>query len=202
MRLRSLLLAAALGGGASAACAQAAVTVYGGWQGGGSFTDVNDDERDISLDSGGVFALSVDWLLADGRQLQVFVSQQKSGLPGSAFGTSGTVSLDVTYVHVGGRVFFSGDPLQGGGYVVGGLGATWMSPSYPGYSDEIRASGNIGVGYEWKLAPAVALRAETRGYLTLINSSGSFFCSGGCVVSLKGDALAQASAMLGLSIGF
>ena len=50
--------------------------------------------------------------------------------------------------------------------------------------------------------PSLALRAELRGYATLINSSGSFFCSGGCVVSLKGDALVQGAALLGLSMRF
>ena len=49
---------------------------------------------------------------------------------------------------------------------------------------------------------AVSLRMELRGYGTAINSSGGFFCSGGCVVVLRGDALVQAEAIVGLSMRF
>jgi hypothetical protein len=61
---------------------------------------------------------------------------------------------------------------------------------------------NIGLGYQWMLSKQVALRAEARGYLTLINSSGQFFCSGGCVVSIRGDTTTQIEGLLGLSFGF
>ena len=91
---------------------------------------------------------------------------------------------------------------NGGGYVVGGLGATFFSPGLGGLSDEIRPSANVGVGWQWPLARNVALRTELRGYLTLINSSGQFFCSGGCVVSIRGNTVLQAEAMVGMSIGF
>ena len=43
---------------------------------------------------------------------------------------------------------------------------------------------------------------EVRGYATLINSSGGFFCSGGCVVAIKGDSLQQVDALIGLSYRF
>ena len=39
-------------------------------------------------------------------------------------------------------------------------------------------------------------------YVNLINANGGFFCSGGCVVSLRGTTLLQAEGLLGLSIGF
>ena len=48
----------------------------------------------------------------------------------------------------------------------------------------------------------VALRSELRGYWTLINSSGQLFCSGGCVVSIRGDAFVQFEGLLGLSYSF
>jgi len=45
------------------------------------------------------------------------------------------------------------------------------------------------------------LRFEARGYATLLNNSGGMFCSsnGGCVVSIKGTALYQGEALIGLS---
>jgi hypothetical protein len=52
------------------------------------------------------------------------------------------------------------------------------------------------------LSRQVALRTELRGYLTLLNSSGGFVCSGGCVVAIRGDTMSQVEGMLGLSFGF
>ena len=58
---------------------------------------------------------------------------------------------------------------------------------------------NLGLGYQWPLAGPLSLRVELRGYFTLINSSSNLFCSGGCVVAIKGDGLTQAEALVGLS---
>jgi len=145
---------------------------------------------------------SVDWPLDDGRQGQLFYSFQRSALPGRAFGQPAAVAVNISYLHLGGRVFFEGDARRGGGYVVGGLGATFFSPGLAGLSDEVRPSGNVGVGWQWTLAPNVALRTELRGYLSVINANGEFFCSGGCVVSIRGTTLMQAEGLVGLSIGF
>ena len=48
----------------------------------------------------------------------------------------------------------------------------------------------------------LAVRVEARGYGSLVNSSGGVFCSGGCVVSIKGDSITQGELMLGLSARF
>jgi hypothetical protein len=111
------------------------------------------------------------------------------------------VTVNISYLHLGGRAYFEGDARNGGGYVVGGLGATFLLARAGGLSDEVRASANLGIGWEWPLARNVALRTELRGYLTLINSSGQFFCSGGCVVSIRGDTLVQAEGMVGCRSG-
>ena len=187
---------------AAAAGAQATVTLYGGARGGGDFEDASGNGNTFKLDSGAAFSASVDWLLDDGRVGQLFYSFQRSALPGKAFGQPAEVAVNISYLHLGGRAFFEGDARNGGGYVVGGLGATFFSPGLGGLSDEIRASANLGVGWQWPLARNVALRTELRGYLTLINSSGQFFCSGGCVVSIRGNTLAQFEGMVGVSVGF
>jgi hypothetical protein len=202
LHLRRAALAVVLAAAASAASAQSAITLYGGARGGGEFEDANNGNQSLALDSGAAVSASVDWRMADGRQGQVFYSFQRSALPGSAFGQSGDVSVDISYLHLGGRAFFEGTAATAGAYVVGGLGATWFSPGLSGLSDEIRPSVNLGVGYQWPLAPNIALRAELRSYVSLINSSGEFFCSGGCVVAIRGDALVQVEGLLGLSIGF
>jgi len=141
-------------------------------------------------------------MFADGRQGQGFYSVQRSALPGAAFGQSGEVAVNISYLHLGGRAFFDGSASAGGAYAVGGLGATFLAPGQSGLSDEIRPSINVGFGYQWPLSPKIALRAEVRGYATLIDSDGGFFCSGCCVVSIRGNSMVQAEGLLGLTIGF
>lgn len=196
------VLALTLASGASVAAAQTSVTLYGGARGGGEFENANASSESYSLDSGAAVSASVDWLLGDGRQGQVFYSFQRSALPGAAFGQTGDVTVNISYLHLGGRSFFDGSAAAGGAYVVGGIGATFLSPGMSGLSDEIRPSINVGVGYQWPLASNISLRAELRGYATLINSEGGFFCSGGCVISIRGNSMVQAEGLLGLSIGF
>jgi hypothetical protein len=195
-------LAAALAVTAAAAGAQTTMTLYGGARGGGQFEDASGSGNTYTLDSGAAVSASIEWPLDDGRLGQVFYSFQRSALPGVAFGQPANVAVNISYLHIGGRVFFEGDARQGGGYVVGGLGATYFSPGLSGLSDEVRPSANIGIGWQWTLAPNVALRTELRGYLSLINSSGEFFCSGGCVVSIRGKTVTQAEGLVGVSIGF
>ena len=195
-------LVAGLALSAAAAGAQTAVTLYGGARGGGHLEDASGNGNTFSLKSSAAASASVDWQLDDGRVGQVFYSFQRSGLPGTAFGQAADVTINISYLHLGGRAFFEGDARSGGGYVVGGVGATFFSPALGGLSDELRPSINVGVGWQWPLARNVALRTEVRGYLTLVNSSGQFFCSGGCVVSIRGTTLGQAEGMVGVSIGF
>jgi hypothetical protein len=205
MRLhRTLVRTAILAGlafASSHSAAQVAVTLYGGARGGGSLVDQTSGDT-ITLQSGPTASLSVDWLLADGRQAQVFYSLQRSALPGSVLNRTSDVTLNVSYLHAGGRVFFDGTYATTGAYAVGGLGITYFQPDLAGLSSETRPSMNFGVGYQWMLSRQLALRTELRGYLTLINSSGGFFCSGGCTVSIRGDTLTQVDGMVGLSFGF
>lgn len=195
-------LFAALAVSAATAGAQTTVTLYGGARGGGEFEDASGNGNTYTLDSGATVSASIDWQLDESRVGQLFYSFQRSALPGRAFGRPADVAVNVNYLHLGGRVFFEGDPQQGGGYVVGGLGATFFVPADAGLSNEVRPSANIGIGWQWTLGRNVALRSELRGYLSLINASGGFLCSGGCVVSIRANTLAQVEGLLGLSIGF
>ena len=196
-------IAAALALACSAVAAQGAVTLYGGVRGGGDFADQNANDASVKLDSGAAASLSYDWVVDDGRQAQLFASLQRSALPGSVANRPSDIAVDVGYLHIGGRVFFDGSHATSGSYLVGGLGITVLSPALDGLSSEVRPSMNVGLGHQWMLSRQLALRTELRGYLTLVNSSGGFFCSGGaCVVKIRGDTLLQVEGMLGLSYAF
>jgi len=202
-RIASVLFGAALQAALPAA-AQNALTLYGGYRAGGSFEQTTGSTTsNADIGGGGVGALSVDWALDAARNLQFFASAQRTSIqvtPANP-GASSSVPLNIRYAHLGGSNFFDGRAGQGG-YIAGGLGATFMSPNLDGLSSEIRPSLSIALGYEHAFTPSLALRAELRGYATLINSSGALFCSGGCVVVIRGDTLFQADALLGLSLRF
>ena len=183
---------------AIAAAKDYALTAYAGYRGGGSFTDV-DTEQSLKLNAGGAFSLALDMPLDDSRQFQIFLSHQRTDLllDGTSSAGGDKLAMDITYLHIGGTNFFEGG-IGKGPYVAGGIGATLFDPAQ-GYSSELYPSMNVGIGYQWPLSDTLAVRVEARGYATLVNSSGGLFCSGGCVVSIKGDAVTQGELMLGLS---
>lgn len=198
--LASGLLMIALCSGAAQA-RDNAITLYGGYRDGGGFADA-DSGRSLDLDGSGTGAIAIDTALDASRQLQWYLSQQKTTLsvaqPTAPGAPVSALPMTVTYLHVGGTYFFEG-PIGRGPYVVGGLGATLFRPGLSGYSDELRGSLNLGVGYQLPLGEHVALRLEARGYFTAINSSGGLFCSGGCVVHIKADGVTQGELQFGLS---
>ena len=187
---------------AAAADKDYAITVYGGYRGGGSFTDASTGQG-LKLESNGAVSLALDLPCDAARQYQIFVSQQRTNLlldiPASA-GSGTRLAMDIYYLHFGGTFFWDGQVGQGA-YVVGGLGATLFNPDQD-YKSELYPSINVGFGYQWLLGNTFAVRAEARGYATLVNSSGGVFCSGGCVVSIKGDSIGQGELMLGVSARF
>ena len=152
----------------------------------------------MRVGSTGNFGLALDIALEPLKQVQIFYSRQNTELSSGAFLVStGSIPLRIEYFHLGGTVFF--DKMSSGGYAVGGIGATLFTPNGPGLTSEIKPSINFGFGYMLPLGRNLGVRFEARGYATLINSTGGFFCSGGCVVSIKGDALYQGEALVGLT---
>ena len=184
-----------------------ALTLYAAYRDGGSFTDVASG-NELRIEASGAASLSLDWRLDASRQLQLFLSRQSSQMgtgqatpvpPGSVVPTK--FPLRVTYLHLGGTSFLEGRIGQGV-YLVGGLGATLFEPGVDGFENELRPSINLGIGYQLPLGESVALRFEARGYATLVNSATGVFCSGGCVISIKGDTVTQGDVQIGLSFRY
>jgi hypothetical protein len=181
------------------AAAQTSLAVYGGYRGGGSFEQDSSPFATLDLKSSASGALSLSFAVDANRQVQVLASYQSTDIEASA--TAPAVPLKLSYLHFGGTNYFEG-AVGRGAYVAAGIGATWMSPSLSGLSSEVRPSMNLGLGYEWPISGALSLKAELRGYFTLINSSSALFCSGGCVVAIKGDGLTQVEGLIGLNLAF
>jgi hypothetical protein len=203
MRASTILLAAVSALPAAAIAAGGGVTLYGGYRAGGGFTDAGAGQS-VNVRDAGTVSASLDFPLDAAREVQFLVSRQGSAFvvdaPAATPGLDGR-SMSVTYLHLGGTNFFGGQ-AGSGPYVVGGLGVTHFDPGVNGYSSATRPSMNIGIGYQLPLGNRLALRAEIRGYLTLVDSEGGLFCSGGCVVSIRGDSFTQREALIGVSVRF
>lgn len=176
------------------------VTVYGGYRFGGTLTEATTNST-IDLKNDGSVALAVDFGLDPQTQIQLFYSRQNTALTSGAFSPQvNNIDLTLHNYHVGGTYFI--DHVGQGLYVVGGLGATTATPDRAGLNSETFFSLNLGVGWMVPLGKHAGLRFEARGYGILVNNNSALFCSGGCVVSIKGDAIYQGEALVGLSIRF
>jgi len=205
MRASLVLLAALAVAPPTAGAAEGAATVYVGYRAGGGFTDAYTNES-IDTRGAGSVAASIDFPVDASRQVQVLVSHQDSrlevqALPGSPLAALEGQQMSVTHLHLGGTYFFAG-PIGLGPYVVGGFGASLFEPGLSGYSSEWRPSLNLGLGYQWPLGNRLALRLESRAYVALVDSEGGLFCSGGCLVTIRGDTFTQFEAQVGLSMRF
>ena len=209
-----LLLLLGVAVGSSAAQPQPrdnAFTVYAAYRDGGSFTDITTDSR-LPIEASGAWAVSFDFG-ADhraGTQLQIYVSRQKSDvdarnatqpMPPSA-PLPAKFPLTITYAHIGGVAFLDKKIVGQGPYLAGGIGATLFEPDLEGLANELRPSVSLALGYMLPLGERLALRFEARGYATLISSDSALFCSGGCVISIKGETVTQGEVQLGLSFRF
>jgi hypothetical protein len=197
-RLIAASAAAAMLAAAAPAAAQVSVSIYGSYLASTGLDNAT-TQMEADVKSSGAFMLVLGTDLDASRELQLQFGQQSTTL--SPGGGADPFDLTVRYLHVGGTAFID-RPIGRGPYAVGGIGATFFSPGASGYGSETRPSLNLGFGYYWPLSERVALRAEARGFFTLVNSSGGFLCSGGCVAVIKGDLFTQYGAMLGLTARF
>jgi hypothetical protein len=202
MNTRHRWLAAGLAAGlflaAAPAAAQLSVTLLAGY-GGTNGIDNATTSGSADVDSAAAYGVAFGWPLDASRELELLYRQQSTTLaPG---GGAAPFDLTIRHLHIGGSVFVEGASAQGF-YVVGGVGLSQFSPSTSGYGSEVKPSANLGFGYRIPLGDRVAVKAEARGYATLVNSSGGFLCSGGCVAVLKADAVTQYEATIGLSARF
>ena len=177
------------------------VALYAGYRFGGELTDVNTGNS-WDLTEGSSYALAADFALSRTTQWELFVSHRSGGLKASGLFAPAVndIGLDVTYYQVGGTYFPEG--VGRGFYAVGGLGLAYLSPQEAGLGAETRFAFNIGGGYMIPVAKHVALKLEARGFVTLLDSSGGMFCSGGCVVQVKGTTLTQGEILAGVAARF
>jgi hypothetical protein len=173
-------------------------TLYAGYQFGGSFTN-EDTGQSVDLREGGSYAASLDFPLDDSSEFQIFYGHQATEFTPWPYPTA-SAKLRLDYLHIGGTYF--PEELNRGVYVVGGLGATRMTPDAAGLNPATKLSMNVGVGYLLPLSASFGVRFEARGLATMLGSNTAVFCSGGCVVHLSGSGVLQGEFLVGLSARF
>jgi hypothetical protein len=197
-RLAAVVLAASVLGAGMPARGQASLTLFGGY-GGTHGIDNAATGAGADVDNAASMGVALNLPFDPSRDLQLLYRQQTSTMaPG---GGAAPFDLTVRTLHVGGTVSLDA-PAARGLYAVGGVGLTQFSPSSRGYGSDVKPSLSLGIGYLLPLTARIALRAEARGYLTLVNSAGGFLCSGGCIAVLKSDSVTQGEATIGLSARF
>jgi hypothetical protein len=186
-----------------------AFTVYAAYRDGGSFEDITTGSK-VPIEASGAFAVSLDLRLdpREGTQVQIYLSRQSSDVdtrqatqPPLSAPLPAKVPIAVTYLHIGGVAWLERKIGQGV-YLAGGIGATLFEPDFNELGNELRPSISLALGYQQPLGERVALRFESRGYATLVNSDSALFCSGGCIVSIKGDTVTQGEVQVGVSFRF
>ena len=84
-------------------------------------------------------------------------------------------------------------------YVGAGLGVT----RFDAHESEVALSMSLALGVQPRLTERLALRAEVRGYGALVNDDSQFLCDPEvCVFKLRGDAVTQWQANVGLTLRF
>jgi len=207
---RRIGLAAALLGASAVVCAAPSepaplpyeVTPFAGYRVGGDF-ERTDTHQTVKVDDHGSMAIAFDVLADNLMQYELFYSRQATRLNGV---TPSPTAIKVEYLHLGGTV-----PIEGtrhlNPYFGGGLGITRLTPDPASGIDNTRFSISLSLGVRVPVSRHVALRFESRGFLTPVPTNSEFFCrsdqSGGlCVVQAHGSVFFQADFFAGAAFAF
>ncbi len=176
------------------------ITPFGGYQVGGK---LQIQEGDLRISDNPTLGVILNVPLRPGAQLELLFSHQETNmkLTRRSTGLQETLfDMAVEYFQVGGLYEAERDGRVKV-FGMGSLGVTHYNPKESGRSSEWRFSGGFGVGAKTFMSERVAIRTEARLMFTLINASGSIFCSSGsgCLTNVQGTGVAQLLLTAGLT---
>jgi opacity protein-like surface antigen len=171
---------------------------FAGYRFGGGFDDQISGDK-LDLDDQGNWGFAVSSPQTSGARYEFLYSRQQTRLSEAAQPEDG-FDLQIHYLHLGGTVDVKHKDFTP--FVSGGIGISHMSPGRSGFTDETRLSLSLGCGLKWYPSDRFGIRLELRGYGTLIDTSASLFCHGGCELELSSGLLPQFETNLGLIFRF
>jgi opacity protein-like surface antigen len=202
-----LIAGAALSHSAKAAGIE--ITPFAGYTGGGEFTASGDSgtgtttSTTLKVDETSSYGIMVDINQPDGSQIELYYSRQPTRLKAQndLFSGNPLFDLDIDYIHIGGTYGTATGKVKP--FVVGTLGATYMSPKGEGLDSVTKFSLSLGGGVKLFFTDHVGLRLEGRWFGNFFDGSGSAFCSNGsCAIKVQGDVFSQFVANAGLILAF
>lgn len=132
-------------------------------------------------------------------KLELIWSRQDTSVNLQGLGGLGNLDLSIDQIQIGASVERGGQHLRE--YLSLLVGATYYSTD--SYGSDTRFSTGIGGGVKYFFTPNIALRADLRGFCTIVQGSGAFISGpGGTVVAFSGTAVWQGQATVGLSVAF
>jgi opacity protein-like surface antigen len=179
------------------------LTPFLGYRFGGDLEVIGSDEV-VHVNDHAVGAVSLSVPLNEQSQWGAFYSRQSTTT--HSHSGLGHVGLDVQYIHLDstltGEYYSLFYP-----YLIGALGVTRLSVDAPDTKDDTRFSFAVGAGVRVPVSSRVAVRLETRAYMTFIDTSSSVFCTSmaagsACVLRGRGTTFLQYDVLLGVAFGF
>jgi hypothetical protein len=174
------------------------VSPFFGYRFGGSFNSSNGEAT--SLQDGRAYGLSLDYTpYPSDIKLELFWSRQNSGLNLEGVGGLNHLNMTVDEFMLGGIYEHGWGRLRETVTVL--VGATLFDPDSG--ESEARFAFGIGVGVKYFLMKNLALRADLRGYCTVVESDSAFISTGGVtVVYFSGSSIWQGEVSGGLTFSF
>lgn len=179
-----------------------------GYRFGGELKD-SGTGNSVDLESGPAYGLVFNWgfpetLAGTTRQIEFLWSYQDADLDADDAGYRGRdLNIDVHYFQVGGMLQWDTEHVEP--FVSGGLGATYLRPDWDNGGDDLNFSVNLGGGLKYWFSRNVGLRADGRGYMTLVNGDRIFGdpdIPGSLMIGYDGDTFWQFEATGALVIRF
>jgi hypothetical protein len=175
------------------------ISPFYGYRFGGEVED-KDTGATYSFEDAPAYGLFLDYAPMDyhGRY-ELLWSHQDSSVNFHGDNGLGKVELTIDVIQVGGVLEFGTERLRT--YVSAHVGATHYSSD--GYGDDTKFSLGIGVGGKAFLTRNIYLRADLRGFCTVVEAQGSFiYYNGTAVAYFSGSTLWQGQASAGIGITF
>jgi hypothetical protein len=186
---------------APAAAQTVEISPFGGYRVGGSIAEV--DGRIVADDDGGPsVGVVVDVVFGsptDGLKVEGVFSRERARLKlrGGLFDPPSYAWVTVDQLLVGGIQELSDGRARP--FLSGLLGITRYAA--PG-DTEVRFAVGMGAGAKFFVTRNVGLRLDARGYMTIIDLSGSAVCAGGCVIGFSVNPAFQGDFTAGLIVAF
>lgn len=178
---------------------QFGITPFYGYSFGGDVKDSTTGTK-YSFEEGPAFGLCLDYAPPDAfGWYELLWSHQDSSINFQGNNGLGKVDLMIDVLQIGGVAEFGTERFRE--YVSAHLGATHYSSS--DFGDDTRFSFGIGAGVKAYLTKNLYLRADVRGYCTVVEAEGSFiYFNGVTVASFSGDTIWQGQVSVGLGFTF